>query len=489
MPRFEFGEWLPDLPALRNPGVVQADNVIPGSAGYLPFHNLVAATDALDARPRGAASFRDADGIARVFAGDAGKLYENMSNTWTDRSKTGGYALGANDRWELVNWKNQVIGFAGTEDPQVLDFGASTFADLTTDFQAAHGARIGPFVVVGNTTDVTDGHVPYRVRWSAINDATDWTVDPVTRSGYNDLQHDSIERILGGEYGLVFQRSAVTRMDLVGGGPVWQFREVLPDVGLISPGAITQIGNVVFFASRLGFFELVGGTQVNPIGAQKVDRFFLNDLDIEHRSRMSAAVSKNGQRVLWSYPGDGNASGRPNRIIVYDRNTERWSLIRLEHELIYSAMGVGLDLDSFDASVTTDLDSLNISLDSERWKGQGEAIAGFTIDFKSGFFDGSPLQGVLSTREVELHRGRRTMLNAFRPIVDGGKVVANISSRNRQADSPTPFSGDLTLRDSGRITARVNARYHRFRFKVSDDFDNAIGWQIEPADAKASQVR
>ena len=38
--KLPFTPWLPDLPALGNPGMTDAKNVIPASRGYQPFRSI-----------------------------------------------------------------------------------------------------------------------------------------------------------------------------------------------------------------------------------------------------------------------------------------------------------------------------------------------------------------------------------------------------------------------------------------------------------------
>ena len=70
-----FGEYLPDLPALGNPGATVAKNVIPHLAGYKPLSSLVTFSGALTARCQGAFSAIDTAGVTNVYAGDATSLY------------------------------------------------------------------------------------------------------------------------------------------------------------------------------------------------------------------------------------------------------------------------------------------------------------------------------------------------------------------------------------------------------------------------------
>lgn len=485
-----FKEYLPDQAELGNPGVVAATNTFPSASGYRPVQALTPVTDALDARPRGAIQARDSDGNVFQFAGDASKLYQNSGGAWSDFSKGGGYSTGDGEIWEFVAWKNKVLGVNYSDDPQQITFGASNFSDLTTDLRARHIAVIRDFVVMANTFDSSDGAVPSRTRWCAYNQETDWTVDPATFASFYDLKTAEISRIFGGEFGVILQPNSVWRQTFVGnpGGPVFQFDEVLPGIGLIAPGAAVRDGDVVYFLSTNGFYALENGTQATPIGANKVDNTVLKDLDPAYLHRISSAVESTGQRIFFAYPGQGNTGGRPNKIAVYDRPLNRWSgPIEEDVELLWRSGETGLSLEDLD-NISGSIDALPASLDSKRWIGGAANLAAFDGDFKSGFFDGDNMTATIRSKELEINRGRNTHLNGFRALVNGGATTVRVGTRDRQKDSIV-FGPSLSERASGMFRCRENARYHSFELTISGDWEYAIGLQIEPEDAKRGERR
>ena len=132
---------------------------------------------------------------------------------------------------------------------------------------------------------------------------------------------------------------------------------------------------------------------------------------------------------------------------------------------------------------------MTISLDDNAFKSLSSQIAGFSSDFKLGFFSGANKTATLETAESQLNEGYMTALNAFSPMVDGATVTANIGSRNRLSDAVT-WGSDLTQSSSGRFTVRANAKYHRFRLSVTgDSWLDAIGVQIDQPDAPRGSKR
>lgn len=488
MPVIPVTEWLPDAAPLGNRGSIQIINAIPGTNSYRPMPSFSALTSALGARPTGAIDVRDRSGNVYQFAGDVDTLYQLSGSTWNDVSLSGGYSTGAGERWEFVKWKNQVLATNFSNNIQTLTLGGSNFANLTTDFRARRLAVIQNFVVAGSTYDVTDGDRPDRIRWSGFEDETDWTVSPVTGSDYRDLKGEPIQRVFGGEYGVIFSNQSTYRMDYVG-APTWfQIIETLPGVGLISPGAASRIGDLTFAWTTQGFVRIQDGTGFAPIGAGKVDDWAFDDLDDAYLERISSVADPRSGRIFWAYPGSGNFSGRPNRILCYDKNLNKWSMIEDEIELLWAAGGVSFTLEQLD-SFSSSIDDLAVSLDSSQWKGDGNLLlSAFDDEFKHGFFQGNPMTATVDTKEMEIHPGHRTMLNSFRPLVDGGDVRAVVCSRSDQR-SNVSYSAELTPTSTGRFTHRSNAKYHRIRLIASGEWSEIVGVQIEAKDARKAGFR
>lgn len=487
MATYPLGPWRPDAAALGAPGVLRVINALVGINGYKPFPALNVTSTALSARPRGALAVRDGDGNVRQFVGDAAKLYELVGDTWTDRSKSGGYLTADEERWEMVQFKGKLLATNFGDSPQQILLGSSQFSDLTTDFRARHIAVVGDHVVVGNTFDTTDDAVGDRVRLSSFQNETAWTVDPFTGADYRDLGVGGhIERIIGGEYGVIVSESSIFRLSLVG-APTWfQVNETLPGIGTIAAGSVTSLGNIIFLWSEQGLVAITGGgTNVEPIGANKIDKFARNDLDMDNHYLMSAVVDPTARRVAWAYPGSGN-SGRPNKILIYDIPLAEWTIIEQETELIWRGGGISYTADSVDLLIP-DPDTFDGSPDDDQWKGDRPQFSAFNSAFRHGPFDGDNMTAEWDTAELELHPGRRTHLNGFRPLIDGGTVTAKLAERNKQSESVT-FGSSLSPHSmTGIINTRSNARFHRMRFTASGAWTDAMGFEIDPEDARMGE--
>lgn len=490
----KFQDWQPDSADYGTLGSVTVVNVAPAQYGFQPWPDFANVSSAVAARPLGGIEAFDKDQISYMYAGSAAKLYQldPTDLTWTDTTNIGGdYTTASGEDWSFARWENKILGVNFTNSPQQITMGAANFSDLTTAFRARNIAVVRDFVVASNTYDATDGNVPNRVRWSAIGDETDWTVSASTLSDYRDLTTGgSIRKIVGGEVGIIVSERSIFRMSFVGAPTVFQIDEIQPDIGTIAGGSVTNLGDSVFMISAQGFIEVSGGgTGILPIGAGKVDQWFFDDYDSDYPERISAIADPANNRIVWSYPGRSNVSGRPNKMLVFDRTFQKWSLIEQEVELLMRSKGFSFTLDQLDALGFTNLDTMTISLDDSAFKSLSSQIAGFSSDFKLGFFSGANKTATLETAESQLNEGYMTALNAFSPMVDGATVTANIGYRNRLSDAVT-WGSDLTQSSSGRFTVRANAKYHRFRLNVTgDSWLDAIGVQIDQPDAPRGAKR
>lgn len=486
---FPLKNWEPDKAPIETGGVSEAMNVVPGPSGYEPFRTLVTVTTALDAYARGAIQARDEDNAVHQYAGNASKLYRNASDTWTDSSKALGYSTGTEERWEFTKWRNTMIATNWNDSPQTITLGGTTFADLTTALKFRHVATVRDFVVAGNTNDATDGNVPWRVRWSAFQDPTDWTVSASTLADYEDLPQRQIQRVFGGEYGIIFQDEVITRMTFVGAPLVFQFDEVISGVGLLAPGGAVEADDTIFFLSSRGFYSLTNGTQLTRIGEDRVDDYVLNDIDRSYLYRMSSAADPQDHRVYWAYPGAGSTNGVPNKIICYDYGRNQWSIVETEIELIWESSGSSVTVEGLD-SLYADLDSITISLDDTSLTGGQRQLAAFYTDDKSGFFNGTPLNATITTREYMFDGDRRTKLYGFRPMVEGSDftLTARVGNREDMADTVT-WSESLSPNTGGRVPCRVNSRYHRIELSLSGEWSKAFGIIVDKKDVKSGGRR
>jgi hypothetical protein len=493
-----FAEYLPDLPALQNPGATKALNVLPDARSYRPLKGLAAySADALDARCQGAVSVRDSAGNYITFAGDAAKLYSLDSLSWTDRSKSGGYTTSDEGVWEFCQFRGRLVATNYNQPIQTLDldaFGPTTlFADLSSDAPRAKTiAPVRDWLFAGNLED-SDGAVPHRLRWSAFNDATSWPAigsDDAAeqQSDQRDLKNgDLIRRILGGQYATILCANSVWLATLSTSALIFDLAQVEEGRGCLAQGSAVQTGDIVYYLSEAGFFRLAGGV-TTPIGAGKVDRTFFADCDTNYLNRVQGAVDPAQKIVYWAYPGSGSSDGRPNKLLIYSWAYNRWSHAEVEAEYMFRHVSTAATLDDVHAAFPDGIDTIPGSLDDSRWQGGAVNMAGFDTDHKLGHFAGDNLAATVETGEAQLMPGRRALVTGIYPLVDGAAASVTLGTRNRQSETVTWGTETAPHADTGMACLFADARYHRARVSIaaSADWEHATGIDPEFTDSGAN---
>ena len=485
----KFGELQADLPAYQNSGAFKADNVIPLTEGYKSLAGFQAlSTTGLTGSAVGLFSAFQAGGVTN-YAGDATKLYQmNSSQEFIDKSKAGGYnnstTEGSRDYWAFTQFGTNIIATNHADNIQKFDEGTdSAFSDLVS-IKAKYITVINNFVVAGYTTESSTGY-NQRVKWSALNDSSDWTPSQSTQSGYQDIvgPHGNLMGIVGGEQsGIVIFERAIYRMSYVGTPLIFRFDKIADNVGAFCDKSISSFGNMIFFLAQDGFYMLTGGQQLAPIGNGKIDNFFFDDIS-SNLDGVCSAIDPNNSIVVWSYRGSGatSTSNINNKLVIYNYAVNKWSTgSGLELEYISSASQEAFTtLESLD--VLGDLDNLPRSLDSYYY-GEGiVGLAGFNADNKFGKFIATSLSATVDTTEFEGVKDRRSIILNCRPIVDGlGNTTVTVTpiARASQLDSVSVGTA-VSTQDNGVCPLRSNSRYHRMRVSVTGNFTTMSGVDVE----------
>lgn len=462
--RLTFGEWLPDQPGLV--GALQtANNVVAQSVGYGPFPSMVdysqAASENLNAVFTGKFGT-----TSNIFAGGASKLFkfDTTDLSMDDVSKVGGYT---GTRWKFAQFGDVVIAANGAEKLQAWTLGSSTlFADL------AAAAPIASFVTVVRdfVVGANISSYPSRVQWSDINDETNWTSGPTSQSDYQDIPDGgNIRGITGGEFGLVLLEQSIVRMSYIGAPLFFQFDTISRTLGCYESGSIAQYGPMTFFLSDDGFY-MCDGQSVKPIGAEKIDRWFFDDLDPANISKMSSAIDPVRKIVTWCYPN--TRAGKT--ILIYNWQVQKWTYADTTADYIASAGTASVTLEGLDA-YSASIDALETSLDSRIWVG-GKFIFAGASGAKIVTFTGDPSSAVLETGDFAA--GVNSIVRLARPQVDNGSATVAVASRDLLSDTVT--FGTASAADSdNRVSLRSFGKYHRLRIVPSGNWTTVVGVDVD----------
>ena len=468
--KLTFGEWMPDQPSVSG-ALTDAKNVVSQAIGYGPFPAPVTfSTSNAAENLTSLYAAKQPNGNTSLFAAGLTKIYTVSGIGAITQVKTG-MTTANTDRVRFTQFGKTVISCNNADKLQAWTLGTSTsFADLSATAPVAKFITVvRDFVVVANTYETNQQQ--YRVRWSAINDETDWTENVNTQSDYQDIPDGGqIVGIRGGEFGLVFLERAIHRMSYVGTPFIFQFDNISRGKGCMVAGSIAQYQGVSFFLSDDGFY-MCDGQNVTAIGAEKVDRFFLQDASDSDYGSMSTAVDPIRKLVIWNYK---TVNGNRN-VLIYNFKTQKWTYGDAGTDYLSEASTSSVtleELDGFSASI----DSLATSLDSRLFVG-GKYFLGGTLGTRVMSFTGANQTAVISTGDLDI--GANSVVTLARPIVDNGSATVAIASRTL-LNQGVSFNTAVAASSENRVPLRSAGRYHRLKVTpTGDNWNNAISVDVD----------
>lgn len=466
MQRINFGEWAPDQPGIAG-SLTEATNVVSTASGYGPFPSVAALSSAASESINSIfTGIKDAN--VTTIAGGVTKLFKFNSATTNldDVSKTGGYSTST--MWDFVQFGNVIVAANNVDKLQGYTIGTSTqFADLGA------AAPIAKFVTVVRdfvvSANIGNGTNPNRVQWSDINDETDWVPGPTSQSDYQDMSDGgNITGLTGGEFGLVLMERGIARMTYSGSPFFFQFDIISRNIGCAFPGSVTQNGNITYFLANDGFYAC-NGQQIEPIGFEKVNRFFAADADQSKLDTISAAVDPIKGVIVWCYVN----TAQQNALLIYNYNLKRWTYGITNASYISSAASNSVTLEGMDAY--GNLDTIQPSIDSRVWVGGLPLMAGIYNNYLV-VFSGAPSSASIATGDIQVEQS--SVISSIKPIIDNGSGSAAVASRRNLDDSVT-YSATVAENADGRCNIRSGGRFHRVKVIPSGQWKTVVGFDLE----------
>lgn len=481
-------EFMPDMPDLSD-ATRYATNVIALTPeSYGPMRALAAYTvNSLDTLCLGMGSAEDSALAHDIFAGTAAKLWiiDGGSMSWVDISGAT-YATGTGENWRFAQFKDLELATNFNDPIQSYDMIAGgLFGDLSSDAPNARFIAVAKnFVIVANTFDGTGGLNPARLWWSANNDPTNWPTPgsataQQTMSDYNDLvgpqgQITGLSPNLAGCDCAVFFERGVFRMIFAGPPDVFDFYAAAAVKGCIAPNSLVALGSGVYYLGEDGFY-FFDGNQAQPIGADKVDKWFFANVDATALNLIVGAPDINAKAICWLFRSLYAPSTLPDIMMVYRWDIQRWTIGNITAQWL-SRIPVSSSISGIPPSVNPLI------------AGQLQ-LAAATDTGQLGFFNGSNLPAQIGTKVVQITAGRRTYVNATRPLVDSAPssghiltadglvlttasglrfvtaadeatITVAMSARNTYQDTET-FGPDVPINIMGECPQRSDDRYHR----------------------------
>lgn len=471
--RVTFGEWTPDQPGITN-GLQKAENVFSKAVGYGPIPIIVDYSNAASENLNNVVAAKTSANVTLLFAGGDTKLFKlNTGNLNLDNvSTSGNYTTLSGDRWRFTQFGNVVIAANGKSKLQGFNVNSSSlFADLAADApESRYVTVVRDFVVSGYINSATT--YPSRVQWSALGDESSWTPSATTQADFQDIPDGgTVVGVTGGEFGLVLMDRSIHRMSYVGSPLVFQFDNISRNLGCYEQNSIIQYGGTTFFLADDGFYAC-DGQQVIPIGNEKVNRFFFDNVEEGTLNLMSAAVDPAKKLIIWAYASVNSAT--VDSLLIYNFLTQRWTSGTTTVDRIASTSTPAVTLEGMD--IYGNLDTIMTSFDSRLWLGGKLQLAGVN-GAKIVTFSGANSTATIETGDIEVP-GSTSAITMAKPIVDNGSASLALLSR-RLLSEPIAFGTQVAADAENRVSIRGVGRYHRLQLTPTGSWTSAVGTDID----------
>ena len=469
MPAIEvpIGEFLPAFPKQNNPGCIVANNCIPAEGGYSPLAGPAVSattvtrsgggTESTFLGPvRGASLVFRNDGSPVIVGGSDNDLFVKVGSVATETTVAASVVAG--EFWDFAQFNDFVFATSLANNPQYLtDVDTDTvWSDLTgSPPKARYCERFADFLMLGYIENA-----PTRIQWSAFNSpGGSWTASRLTQAGYADLdpRFGAITGLTGGRYPMVFQERGISLVQYVGPPTVWRVSVVSEDRGCVAPRSIATIGAQTYFLSQDGFY-MTNGSEFQPIGSQRVNKWFYSTVDNAAVAWTQAAVDWQNRCIVWAFRSVGASS--PDRMLIYSWEQDKFSTATVTVDWIVGSRIAATSLEDLDAIFAT-LEYVTPSMDDETWLAGDRVLGAFissgaTATFNT--FNGAALQADWELGAFQPSPGSRVFVSGAQAVleaVDWSMQIAAVPANNERAETVTAYGtpgvdGAVPLRADGK---------------------------------------
>lgn len=494
--RVNFGPFAPDVADYNTQTARMAKHVAPVPGGYKSIRDKELIMEKADSY----GLYQQLTGLWVTTDNSASALYTTgidtmyynsgtphfIANTTGTSSrefqKTSGLARSNNKFAQItpVQWDETLYIFGDVSPPQKVDTVLLKSSSLSSDIggsppDAEFAAVVRQQMVIGKVYESATFY-GQRVRWSAFGDPEGWT-NGTNLAGQEDLRGGGlISGIVGGEYGLVFQETKITRMNFTGAPDVWEFDPISEGRGCSAPRSIIKVAEDTYFWGDDGFYVVRDGSRVEPVSPGRVNEYIrrntgvvFDELSLWVTSICSAHDPAHNQ-IWWSFATtEAQEYGLSQRMIGYDINSGEWFI---PYEVPAAQNGEIAGLYSRRVSILAAGDRHLPSVGMLLFDTTGPTVGAY--DFSSA----TVLSAEIETGEI-FTEGAKSYVRAARPLCDAQMDVQLITKET--LDGTETEDSAVTPNSHGVADLDSEARYHRVRLVggTTDDFDKCAGVMVD----------
>lgn len=458
---FPLVPWRPDEGETM--ATVVADNVLPQKNGYGPMKSLYvpSTATALPAAPKGLISVVLDSGVWRSYAFTTDSIYQLQSDyTWGSAVATG-YACPQAYNWSAVHFGKYLL-YTNTTDGLYqynVEAGGSPTA-ITDAGNPAWIFAIENFIVALNCLDSTGARNNRLIRTSLINDQTNWV------GGDYQALADGGELLAGFDLNdgmaLILQQRALALMNFHSnpGGAVFGLEKIADGKGTVSAQSCVSFDGVVFYLSTDGFYKFSLGEGNVPIGAEKVNRWFLELVDQSYFELVQGSVDPLNKMVWWRFKRADDASTTVSEVLLgYDWQLNEFVTATEQTAYLSYLASVGVTWDA--ASGTWDAQTL--TWDDRALLGSEPLFAALDESYKFGLFTGDNAAATLTT--FVGNSPSTGLVEWATPITDAVSPTLELGVKDVLSSAIT-WKTAASKQASGRVPLRGRGKNLQFRLNI-----------------------
>lgn len=448
-----WGPFRPDVGG-PNSGMAEiADSVLPQSAaagiGYGPFPSLSvpASAVALPGPPRGSIALRMFDGAQRVFYGTASTIEELQSDfTWTQVAS--GLSVTDGDDQSFCHFGSYLLNTNTTDGFKAYNVEAPAGNNTVTEAPTARYIFSCNNVIFALDCDGNNK----RMASSGLGDHTAWN-----RLGANGKTFEDGGALLWGVdlkngAAVIFQDDASRLIQFGGapGGALYTITKIADGRGSVGERSGVSFDGLLFYLATDGFYKFTLGGGNEPIGAEKVNRWFLARVDQARLSEVQGSIDPLNKVVWWRFPTLMDTEPTVfSRMIGYDWQLNEWVTATVNTSSLGRLSTPGYTLDSMDGFGP--LDGIDIPLDSRFWQGGQPVFAGLDEAYKFGTFSGAAMAATL--RSCVVNSPVTSLIGWATPISDAPNSTLALGVKEA-LDDPIVWKTPAAKVSAGRTPQR-----------------------------------
>ena len=295
---------------------------------------------------------------------------------------------------------------------------------------------------------------PMLVRWSDIEDFTQWVATPTNQAGSYRIPTGSkiVAGIQGPQQGLLWTDLDLWAMQYIGPPFVYGFNKIGSNCGAVSRHCTGQLNGAIYWMSQKQFFMSMGsGPQTIPCPVWDV---IFQNINTSYLYKVTCGVNSQFNEVTWYYP---SASSTENDSYVkYNTVLQQWdygSLGRtawIDQSVLGSPIGAGSDNYLYQHEVGNDA-------------ANGTQTTAMLSSFQTGYFQLNEADNLI-------------FIDQIWPDMKWGTYSGNPNATvqitfyvtNYPGDTPVAYGPYTMTQATEYISVRIRARLMAFNISSSD---------------------